>query len=102
MMSSWLFEGSRGWIWKAENWSGKKPELWESLAPGDWGRGQETLEISWGRGWLLLEVTPSLAFAGPGQLESLREGDVGLSGFTALISPTRPSLWQRIRTQHWA
>lgn len=33
--------------------------------------------------------------AGPDQLESPREGDVGLLGFTALVSPTEPCFWQR-------
>lgn len=56
---TWEFEGFGGWIWKTEKWSGKKSELWESLAPGDRGKGQESLGISWGRGSCYSGVTPS-------------------------------------------
>lgn len=53
------FEGSGGWLYNAEEWSGQKLEHWESVAPGtrrvhpaqerldcQAGRSQETLGVT--------------------------------------------------------
>ena len=84
-----------GWIWKAERWSRETPELWGSGLGKRAGNAGDQL----GRDGCY-SGSPPAALAGPGRLESLREGDAGLSGFTALTFPTELSLWQRIRTQH--
>lgn len=71
------------------------------LVDEDWEEGRETLGICWGRGGCYLGHPYGPGWPWPAG-ESQRGRCGGFSGFTALTFPTKLSLWQRIRTQHWA